>query len=457
MDGNVEGIGIAPRAEAPSGLAAEFGPMLRLAWPVVIAELGWMAMGIVDTIVVGRLGPEATGAVGLGNNLHIAVAIFGVGLLLGLDALVAQAHGAGRDDDARRSLVQGVYLALAVTPPLMLALLALIPRLPGFGILPNVLALADPYLRVIVWSTGPLLVFSAFRRYLQGVGVVKPITFALVTANLVNLAANWLLVFGHWGFPRLGVEGSAWATCSARVYLMAALIGAYWLYGRGVEPIRWPRVEWSRLRSVVSLGLPAALQLTMEVGVFATSTALAGRLDAASLASHNIVLQISSLTYMVPLGVAAAGAVRVGHAIGRGEPRSASTSGWTALWIASAFMACSGVCLLALPGPIIRVFSDDPGVIATTTRLFALAAAFQLFDGVQVVATGVLRGAGDTRTPMICNLIAHWGIGLPIGYVLAFTLGRGIVGLWVGLSIGLTLAALANLAVWARMARRLRN
>jgi MATE family multidrug resistance protein len=457
MERNIEEAQLAPEGLRHSRLARELGPMLRLAGPVVVAELGWMVMGIVDTIVVGRLGAEATGAVGLGYSLHIAVVIFGLGLMLGLDTMVSQEHGAGLEEETRRSMTQGVWLGLALTPALMLVVLWIIPLLAGWGIRPGVLALTEPYLRALVWSTGPSLIFAAFRRYLQGVGIVKPITFAMVTANLVNLVAAWAFVYGHLGFPRMGVEGSGWATCVARLYLMVVGIVAYLLYGRGLaSKFRWPRVEWDRLGRLVALGLPAALQVTLEVGVFATATALAGRLEPASLASHNIVLQISSLTYMVPLGIASAGAVRVGQALGRGDPKAAATSGWTAILIGATFMTGSGVVLLTMSGPIIGAFTEDQAVIASTTRLFLLAAAFQLFDGVQVVATGVLRGTGETRWPMVVNLIAHWGIGLPIGYALGFGLGYGIVGLWVGLSIGLSLAGLANLVTWNRKSGRLK-
>ena len=198
--------------------------------------------------------------------------------------------------------------------------------------------------------------------------------------------------------------------------------------------------------------------MTLEVGRLRHGHGAGGsRLDPTSLASHNIVLQISSLTYMVPLGIASAGAVRVGQALGRGDPRAASTSGWAAILIGSAFMTGSGLVLLTMSGPIIAAFTEDGGVIAATTRLFVLAAAFQLFDGVQVVATGVLRGTGETRLPMVGNLLGHWVIGLPIGYALGFGLGRGIFGLWIGLSIGLSLAGLFNLATWTRKSRRLRE
>jgi MATE family multidrug resistance protein len=457
MDLNIEETPSVRSISTFSRLYREFWPMLWLAGPVVVAELGWMSMGVVDTIIVGKLGVEATGSVGLGNNLHIAIVIFGMGLLLGLDAMVSQEHGAGLEDEARRSLAQGLYLGAFLTPFLMIAHLFLIPQLEGWGIRPEILALTIPYLKAILWSSGPLMIYAALRRYLQGVGVVKPITFAMLTANLVNLVAAWAFVYGHWGFRKMGVEGSGWATCTARVYMMGVLIGAFFLYKRGEQPsFRWPKLECARLRRLVVLGLPASLQVTLEIGVFATATALAGRLDPTSLASHNIVLLISSVTYMVPLGIASAGAVRVGQALGRDDPKAASTSGWTAILLGASFMLCSGVTLLTLSRPIIRVFNQDQAVITTTSQLFLLAAAFQLFDGIQVVATGVLRGAGETRLPMICNLLAHWGIGLPIGYILAFPMGNGIVGLWCGLSIGLVLAGLANLATWDHKARRLR-
>ncbi len=430
--------------------------MLALAVPVVGAELGWMAMGIVDTIMVGPLGAEATGAVGLGSNLFIAVAIFGIGVLLGLDTMVSQEHGAGRDDEARRSLAQGVYLALACSPVLMGLIRILIPFLPGWGLLEAVLVRTIPYLEALTWSTAPLLVFAAFRRYLQAIDVVKPITFALVTANLINGFACWALVYGRFGLPELGVEGSGWATCLARVYMMAAALVSFAIWGRGSRPFQdWPGIEPGRLWRLIRLGWPAALQLGLEVGVFATATALAGRLDAVSLAAHQIVLNVSSLTFMVPLGIASAGAVRVGQALGRGDARAASTSGWAALVIGAGFMTVSGLSLLVFSRPIVALFTEDPQVVATSIQLFLLAAAFQLFDGIQVVATGILRGAGDTRSSMICNLVAHWGIGLPIGWILAFGMGRGITGLWVGLSIGLTLAGFANLATWAWRARHL--
>jgi multidrug resistance protein, MATE family len=208
------------------------------------------------------------------------------------------------------------------------------------------------------------------------------------------------------------------------------------------------RIEGPRLWQLVALGLPAATHLTAEVGVFAAATALAGRLDPIALASHQIAINVAGVTYMVPLGVASAGAVRVGQAMGRRDPRGVRRSGWTAIAIGLGFMACAAIAFLLVPGPIIALFTTEAAVIATGTSLLLIAAVFQLFDGLQGVATGVLRGLGDTRTAMVSNLAAHWLVGLPLGYVLCFPAGWGVQGLWVGLCIGLIVVGLALVGVW---------
>lgn len=430
--------------------------MLALAIPVVLAELGWMAMGVVDTLMVGRLSPEAIGAVGIGSVIFFTLGIFGMGLLLGLDTLVSQAFGAGRTDECHRWLVHGVYLSLMVTPPLTLLSYALIAALPRWGMHPRVLDLTIPYLSIVTWSLLPLLLYAAFRRYLQAMNLVAPITVALISANIVNAVVNWILIFGHFGAPAMGAAGAAWATVASRVYMAAVLLIAIVYYDarRGTNLREVPlALEPARVRRVVDLGLPAAGQVTLEVGVFAAASALAGRLDPISLASHQIVLNVVGVTFMVPLGVASAAAVRVGQAVGRRDPEAAARSGWMALTIGAGFMACSAATFLAFPAELTRLFTSDRRVIATAVTLFLVAAMFQLFDGLQGVATGVLRGLGDTRTPMVSNLAAHWVIGLPVGYVLCFWRGWGVVGLWVGLSTGLMLVGVALLLTWAHQAR----
>jgi multidrug resistance protein, MATE family len=432
--------------------------MLALAGPVVLAELGWVSMGIVDTIVVGPLGPAAIGAVGIGSILFLALAIFGMGLLLGLDTLVSHAFGAGRLDECRRWLLHGLFLAVLVAP--VLTALALIGSafLPRWGLAPDVLARTTPYLRVITWSLLPLLLYACFRRYLQALGIVKPLTFALVSANVINALAAWALVYGHFGLPALGTTGSGIATLLSRIYLAAVLLIAVVVTERrqhvGLLEIRWRPTKRGLVR-LLRLGLPAASQLTLELGAFAAASALAGRLDPVSLASHQIVLNLASLTFMVPLGVASAGAVRVGHAVGRRDAHGAARAGWMAVLLGTGFMAAAALAFALLPRPLIGAFSSNDAVLAVGRRLLLVAAMFQVFDGLQGVSTGVLRGLGDTRTPMLSNLVGHWALGLPVGYGLCFVAGWGVVGLWVGLSSGLTAIGLTLVLTWRRQIGRL--
>jgi MATE family multidrug resistance protein len=436
-----------------AGLRAELPPMAKLATPVVVAELGWIAMGVVDIAMVGRLGPEAIGAVGVGSVLFFAVAVFGVGVLLGLDTLVSQAYGARRLEECHRWLFHGGWLSVLLAVPLTGVTAVVIGTLDRWGLDPAVEQLAAPYLSIILWSILPLLLYTAFRRYLQAMGSGSPVMLALVSANLINIAANWLLVFGNLGAPRLGVDGAAWATCVSRVYLALFLLFAILRHDRHQRTGLWQaprRLDLDRLRRLTVLGLPAAVQVTLEVGVFAVATALAGRLAPATLAAHQIVLSVAGVTFMVPLGVGAAGAVRVGHAVGRRDPSGATDAGWAALVLGTGFMACSGLVFVLAPQPILRLFTAEPTVVSIGVPLLFVAALFQLFDGLQGVATGVLRGLGDTRTPMLWNLAGHWALGLPMGYLLCFEQGWGVLGLWVGLCIGLVVVGTVLVFIWFR-------
>jgi MATE family multidrug resistance protein len=384
------------------------------------------------------------------------VVIFGVGLLLGMDPIVAQAFGAGRLGEARRGLVQGVYLALIATPPMVWLQLVLADHVEMLGADPGVASLVGPYLRAMAWSTGPLMVFATFRHYLQAAGRPRAVTWAMASANLINWLGNWLLIRGHFGLPALGVVGSGWSTLAARIYLAAVVAAAAVVLERGRGPVE--RVSFGldpkRFARLVRLGLPAALHLTIEVGAFGVATALAGRLGPAALAAHQVVLNVSSVTFMVPLGISAAASVRVGHAVGRGDRTGATAAGWAAIGLGAAAMGIAAVVLLAIPRTIAGAFTDDSATLALATWLLRIAAGFQLFDGLQVSTVGALRGLGDTRTAMVAHFIAHWAIGLPLGAWLAMGLGQGVVGLWVGLSIGLIVSAVVLLAAWSRRVRR---
>ena len=435
-------------------LRRELRPTVSLAAPVVIAEVGWVAMQIVDIAMVGRLGPEAIGAVGVGSALFLAFSVLGMGLLLGLDTLVSQAFGARDRKQCDRWLRHGIFLALVLTLPLGLLARTAGNHLDLWGFDPDVLLLVRPYFAIVTWSLPLLLLYAAFRRYLQAVSVVRPIMVALVTANVVNAAANWVLVFGNFGAPALGVDGAGWATCISRAYMVMVLAGA--VARQGVRP--WTLIAGVRLaglRRILELGWPAATQAALEYGAFAAVTMLAGRLDPSTLAAHQIVINLAGLTYMVPLGIASAGAVRVGHAVGRRDPAGASAAGWTAIALGTGFMASAAAMFLAVPGAILGIFTTDRGVVEVGLALIVLVALFQVFDGLQGVTTGALRGLGDTRTPMLLNLAGHWMIGLPVGYLLCFAIGWGVVGLWIGISTGLILVGCLVTAIWWGRARTL--
>jgi len=441
-------------------LRAEFRPTLRLAIPLVLAELGWMSMAIVDTMMVGRLPNSAVAisAVSLGGILVHILAFFGGGLLIGLDTLVSQAFGAGQREDCHRSLVHGIYLSLALTPLLMTPVWFFDSLLRLARIPPDIVALAVPYSKAMAWGTLPLLLYFAVRRCMQGMNMVRPIAFALVTSNIINAAGNWLLIYGKLGAPAMGAVGSGWSTAWARIYLAAVLVGYLLWYDRKhrTDLLRTPiQPDLMRIRRLIALGLPAAMQITLEIGVFALVTALIGRLGAVSLASHQIALNTVSLTYMVPLGISSAAAVRVGQAIGRRDPQGAADAGGSAIFFGAVFMTLAGIALVVFPRWIARLYTPDAAIIRSTVLLLAAGAAFQLFDGIQTVATGALRGAGDTRTPMLCHFTAYWIIGLPLGAWLCFRRNMGAFGLWAGLSLALILIGIVLLFAWRHAIRRL--
>jgi MATE family multidrug resistance protein len=437
---------------ALSDLRREFRPMLRLALPVVIAEMGWMTMGMVDTLMVGRISPEAIGAVGLGSSIFMGVCIFAMGLFLGLDTLVSQAFGANNIDECHRWLVHGVALAVGLSIPVTGGLLWIASGLESWGIDPRVRVLAAPYVSIVAWSAFPLLLYAAFRRYLQGMHIVRPVTIALVSANIVNVIVNWILIYGKLGAPAMGVDGAAWATVLSRV-AMAMFLFVTILYrerASSTSVFGSLSLDPAWFGRLLRLGGPAASQVTLEVGAFAAATALAGRLAPAALAAHQIAINYAALTFMVPLGISSAGAVRVGHAVGRRDAQAAARAGWTALLFAVVFMSAAAAIFLLIPRLLLEAFTADQGVLDVGVTLLFIAAVFQLFDGVQGVATGALRGLGDTRTPMLWNLAGHWFIGLPLGYMLCFVFDTGVTGLWWGLSIGLIICGAALSIVWTR-------
>jgi multidrug resistance protein, MATE family len=442
----------------------EIPPMLHLALPLVFAEIGWMAMGIVDTIMVGHLPNSAVslGAAALGQVLYHTLAFGFGGVLFGLDTVLSQAFGAKRIDDANRSLQHGLVLGAVLTVILM-SIVALLPL--GFTHLhtdPEIIRGAIPFLNALNWGTPVLLLWLVLRRYLQAFNHVRAIAFTLISANLINVLFNWLFIYGHhWGpisIPAYGVTGSGWSTTLSRCYQAAVMLAAIFYYDRrhryGLFKTKW-RYEAARIRELIRLGGPIGAQIFVEIAIFATVTAIISTFGALPLAGHQIALDCASFTFMVPMGISTATSVRVGQAIGRRDAAGARAAGWTGMLLSSIFMLTASCVFIAIPGTIARGFSPSPAVIAATVPLLFIVAVFQLFDGLQMTATGALRGAGNTSIGLYVHLCAYWIIGLPIGLYFGIHHKLGAAGLWMGLCIGLILAGIALTTIWHRTTRSL--
>jgi MATE family multidrug resistance protein len=442
-------------AESPPRLLSELRPTIALAIPIALGQLGIMLMGMVDTAMVGRLGPRAQGAVGLGGSLFSATFVIGLGLLLGIDRVASMAFGAGRPEECRRVLAHGARIAVVTSVPLTLLLEVASFHLGDLGVAPDLVPDARAYLQVLAFSLLPTLLFSAVRQTLQAMGDVTSSTVVLLVCNIVNAVGNQIFMFGLGPFHGIGVVGSAWATLASRLFAMVAL-GVYaWRKGV-IGPVGDMKKDWQPGMTVelLRLGIPAAGHMLLEVGVFATSTVLIAGLGEVPAAAHQVVLVIASFTFMVPLGTGSAGAVRVAQASGRGDPPGAGRAGWTAVGLGVGFMAFSAMVLLTFSSPILHIFTDDAPTLVLAHRLLLCAALFQIFDGAQVTLGGVLRGMGDTLSPMLTNLVGHWVIGLPIGCWLCYRSGLGAMGIWIGLSTGLASVAIVLLGVWNRRVTR---
>ncbi|HSB52897.1 MAG TPA: MATE family efflux transporter [Gemmatimonadales bacterium] len=421
--------------------------LLALALPVISVQLGMMAMGVVDTIMVGHLSPAALAAVALGNVYYFGASIFGMGALMALDPVVAQAVGANDPEGVARGVQRGMVLAVLLCIPTALVLLPAPAVLTWLRQPPEVAPLAGAYAQVSIPGTIGVFAFVVLRQSLQALGRMRPILVTIVVANLVNAVLNWLLIFGHGGFPAMGAVGSAWASTIARLFMAVLLPLLAWpLLRQTVLPLRRAVLEPRPLLRMLRLGAPIGAQHQLEYGVFGVVGLLMGSMGTVQVAGHQVALNLASITFMVPLGLSSAAAVVVGRAVGRNDAESAWESAQGALLVAVAFMGTTAICFLLLPQPLARIYTVAPEVLAVAGALIPLAGVFQVFDGIQVTSIGILRGLGDTRTPMIIGVLGFWLVGLPVSLLLAFRLNLGAPGLWWGLVLGLVFVASLLLA-----------
>ena len=456
----------APRAASTgSGWLAEVRAMAALAWPMILTNLAQMSMTTTDVIMMGRLGPQSLAAGALGGNLYFGPMMLGLGLMLATSPMIASELGRNRHSvrDVRRTVRQGLWLAVAASIPLWLFLWHGGAVLAWMGQDPELSQMAGAYIRTMLWATLPFYGYIVLRNFISALERPGWALAIVLVAVTFNVFANWCLMFGNLGFPRLELVGAGIATTASNILMfggMALVVSfekqfrRYRLFGRF-----W-RSDWPRFVQLFKLGAPIAGILAFEVSIFNAATFLMGLIGPVALAAHAIAIQIASVSFMVPMSIGQAVTVRVGRAYGARNPEAVSLAGWTAFVIGVSFMGLMALVMLLLPRLLIAAFIDindvaNAAVAATAVTFLSLAALFQIVDGAQAVASGMLRGVHDTAKPMVLAAIGYWGIGLPLSYVLAFPVGMNGTGVWLGLFFGLAAVAVMLVIRWTRRGKLL--
>jgi MATE family multidrug resistance protein len=463
---------IPSQSQTPSrSFVDEMRQLLRLGLPIAAVQLGLTGLNFVDVAMLGHHDPASLPAMALGNTVAWIASMFCMGALTAVDPLLAQAIGAKDHAAVPRVFGRALFLALLLVVPAGLLLWPAPTWLRLCGQPDALLADAAAYARWQILALLPFLWFTTCRSLLSARARVLPQVLTIVGGNLANALLDWILIYGHWGAPALGVHGAALATVLCRWLMLGMLLWSGWrelgpcFVALGDEALRRSALAFAPAWRLLRLGAPIGAQFLLEIGVFAATALLIGHLDATAgdggdaggprLAGHQIALQLASFSFMVPLGIGMAASVRVGWAVGRGDPASARRAAGAALAAGAAVMSGFMLLFLLAPGPLAGLLSAQPAHLAVAVALIPIAGVFQIGDGLQVVAIGCLRGLGDVRSPMYTNLVGFWLIGLPLGCWFGFARGGGPAGLWWGLVIGLfAVAAVLLVVLRLRLAER---
>ncbi len=417
---------------------------LLLAYPVVLSQLGHIMVGVVDTAMVGQIGTVPQAAVALSNSLYTLVLVFGLGVSYGVTPLVAAADSTKHIGENARLLKHGVVINTVLGILLFVLLYFISPVLNLFNQKQEVVDMAIPFLNVMMLGMIPLCIFSGFKQFTEGLSFTKIAMVITVGANLLNVLLNYLLIFGHWGLPKMGLMGACWATFISRVVMAIGMfLYVYFnkhfkIYWKGFNKIK---ITKALTKKILGIGVPSGLQWVFEVGAFSFAVIMIGWISATAQAAHQVALSIAATTYMMASGLSAAASVRVGNELGLKNREGVRTAGFSAFIIVLVFMSLMATCFILFRNYLPLLFNNNADVIAVSSSLIVIAAFFQLSDGTQVVGLGALRGMKDVKIPTIITLIAYWIIGLPMSYVFAFKFNFGVQGIWYGLSLGLGIAA----------------
>lgn len=417
----------------------------ELAYPIIIGQLGIIMMGVVDSLMVGHLSAAHLAAASLGNSLAFILMIIGIGVSLAVTPLVAIAVGANKYDECGIYFRQSLLVNSTLSIFLAFAIFFAAGLIEYFDQPPEVQILAKSYMRIIGFSTLPLMVFQTYKQFIEGFSIMKPAMIIAILANLINAFVNWILIFGELGFPRLELNGAGWATFASRLF-MAICIMIYVmkskLFRQYNVSFHFKNFNRHIIKKILSLGLPSGFQYFFEVGAFSFAVVMVGWLGTKQLAAHQIAINLASISFMAVLGISVAGSIRVGNAVGMKDIFETRRAGFTASLLGAFVMFISGVIFILFRNHLPTLYVQDDQVINYASSLLIIAALFQLSDGTQAVGIGILRGLTDVKIPTAITFIAYWIVGLPIGYLLGFTFDLGVQGVWIGLLLGLTTSAI---------------
>lgn len=417
--------------------------ILKLSYPIVVGQLGIVLMGVADVIMVGKVGPAVLAAAAFANAIYFIVSILGIGTLSAVAPLVAKAKGAEKPNEAALLFRQGINAALLLSVFICSLILLLTFNLHWFGQEPEVTTLAKDFLHLLNLSNVFMLLYLAAKQFSDGLSITKPSAVIMVLALGINILLNWFFIYGNMGMPKLGLTGAGLSTLIARVFMAVAMF-TYVFTRKAYKPYLHVKDKTEKrglLKEIFRVGLPSGLQYVAEMGAFGTSAIIIGTFGHYELAAHQVAINIASVTYMIATGISAGGSIAVGDALGRKNKPDLVKAGRAALVLGAVFMAACALLFATFNEFIVWMYTDDAIVTGMATKLLLIAALFQLSDGVQCVGLGVLRGLADTKIPTAVTIIAYWIIGIPAGLWMARALDLSLYGIWFGLSVGLTFAA----------------
>jgi MATE family multidrug resistance protein len=429
--------------EKRKALLEEFRQIAKLSIPITIGQIALIAAGFVDTVMAGRISPLALGAIAVGANLWIPVYLFSVGLMMAVSSMVAHYFGAGLYAPIRDLLKQSLMISVVLGLLGMLAVRKLSFLMDWIGIDAGIVPVATEYLYAVSWGIPATCAYLALRFVSEGIGYTRPMMVIQVLGLIFNVFLNYVLMFGKLGAPAMGAVGAGWATASVMWINLLLLVIYIFSHHRYTEiwQAKKEKINWARSREMLHLGMPIALTLVNEVGMFSAVGLLMGSLGVVEVAAHQIAINFAGMMFMIPLGISAATTIRVGHALGEQRQLDARFRGFAGISFAGMCMFATASLMLLFPDFIVSIYSNDADVGAMAVSLLFMAAIFQLSDGIQVSAAGALRGLKDTLFPLMVSVVAYWFVGLPVSWSLGINHQFGPQGLWLGLVASLTLAA----------------